>query len=200
MKKEIFIVHNSDIFRKGLNVIVRNYFNLEITQLHSLNELTAFTHIKNAYILVFAEIANEKELNLIYRLKTSNNVHIVKINSDNETLSQLSGIDQSISINSTNEDIRAKVSQFINSVGNNTDEKVENGELTSREKDVLELVAFGHSNKDIAEKLFISIHTVISHRKNITEKLGIKSISGLTVYAILNKVIDPDKINPDNLI
>ncbi|NJO92945.1 MAG: hypothetical protein HC831_31265, partial [Chloroflexia bacterium] len=49
-------------------------------------------------------------------------------------------------------------------------------------------------------KLFISIHTVISHRKNITEKLGIKSISGLTVYAVLNKLIDTESINPEQLI
>src|SRR5690606_28213921 len=59
----------------------------------------------------------------------------------------------------------------------------ENDELTSREKEVLKLVALGFSNKAIAEKLFISIHTVITHRKNITEKTGIKSISGLTVYS-----------------
>jgi DNA-binding CsgD family transcriptional regulator len=73
-------------------------------------------------------------------------------------------------------------------------------DLSEREKDVLQLVALGHSNKEIAEKLFISIHTVISHRKNITEKLGIKSISGLTVYAILNKMIDTEHIDPTSLI
>ena len=64
----------------------------------------------------------------------------------------------------------------------------------------MQLVALGNSNKEIAEKLFISIHTVISHRKNITEKLGIKSISGLTVYAILNKLIDTNSIDPEQLI
>ena len=58
----------------------------------------------------------------------------------------------------------------------------------------------GYANKEIAEKLFISIHTVISHRKNITDKLGIKSISGLTVYAILNKLIDTENIDPATLI
>jgi DNA-binding CsgD family transcriptional regulator len=78
--------------------------------------------------------------------------------------------------------------------------KNDSEELTSREKDVLKLVALGHSNKVIAEKLFISIHTVISHRKNITEKTGIKSISGLTVYAILNNLIDTETINPEDLI
>ena len=58
----------------------------------------------------------------------------------------------------------------------------------------------GFANKEIADKLFISIHTVISHRKNITEKLGIKSISGLTVYAIMNNLLDLEDINPEELI
>ena len=73
-------------------------------------------------------------------------------------------------------------------------------ELSAREKDVLIQVALGLANKEIADKLFISIHTVITHRKHITDKLGIKSISGLTVYAILNKLIDTDNIDPASLI
>ncbi|MDD4848614.1 MAG: response regulator transcription factor [Bacteroidales bacterium] len=65
----------------------------------------------------------------------------------------------------------------------------ENYELSKREIDVLIAVAKGMINKDIADKLNISIHTVISHRKNITRKTGIKSVSGLTVYALLNNLI-----------
>ena len=76
----------------------------------------------------------------------------------------------------------------------------DNGELTVREKEVIKLISLGLANKEIAEKLFISIHTVISHRKNITEKLGIKSISGLTVYAIMNNLLDIQDINPEELI
>jgi DNA-binding CsgD family transcriptional regulator len=48
--------------------------------------------------------------------------------------------------------------------------------------------------------LFVSTHTVISHRKNISEKTGIKSASGLTMYAILKKIIDVNEINQDELI
>jgi DNA-binding CsgD family transcriptional regulator len=73
-------------------------------------------------------------------------------------------------------------------------------ELTLREKEILRQVAMGFSNKEIADSLFISIHTVITHRKNITGKLGIKSISGLTVYAIINRLIDPDMTDPEKLI
>lgn len=63
------------------------------------------------------------------------------------------------------------------------------GNLTSREIDVLKLVARGQSNKQIADRLSISMHTVISHRKNITRKLGVKTVSGLTMYAVLNGLI-----------
>ena len=53
------------------------------------------------------------------------------------------------------------------------------------------LVASGMTNKEIADKLCISINTVLSHRKNITSKLGIRSASGLSVYAMMNGYISP---------
>jgi DNA-binding CsgD family transcriptional regulator len=65
-----------------------------------------------------------------------------------------------------------------------TAENSDNRTITSRELDVLKLVAAGHLNKEIADKLGISLNTVLSHRKNITSKLGIKTVSGLTFYCI----------------
>ena len=66
----------------------------------------------------------------------------------------------------------------------------ETEELSEREKDVLAQVVRGLSNKEIANVLFISTHTVISHRKNIARKLNIHSTAGLTIYAIVNKLVD----------
>ena len=68
--------------------------------------------------------------------------------------------------------------------------ETESNELTSREREILVSIAKGMMNKEIADKHNLSIHTVITHRKNITKKTGIKSVSGLTVYAILNNLID----------
>ena len=70
----------------------------------------------------------------------------------------------------------------------------ESHELSERERDVLVLVAKGLTNKEIASELNISPHTVISHRKNIVHKTGIRSVAGLTVYAVLNKFIDSDRL------
>ncbi len=67
-------------------------------------------------------------------------------------------------------------------------------ELSAREIEVLRLITQGLINKEIADRLNISLTTVISHRKNITEKLGIKSVSGLTVYAVMNGYIEADRI------
>ncbi|HBG69802.1 MAG: hypothetical protein A2W93_00290 [Bacteroidetes bacterium GWF2_43_63] len=66
--------------------------------------------------------------------------------------------------------------------------------LSERETDVLKLLAVGMSNKEIADKLNISINTVISHRKNLTQKTGIKTVSGLTIYAVVNKLISIDSL------
>lgn len=69
-----------------------------------------------------------------------------------------------------------------------------NKELSARETDVLQLIVKGITNKEIADKLNISLNTVLTHRKNITAKLGIKTVSGLTFYAIMNGLISGDEI------
>ena len=65
-------------------------------------------------------------------------------------------------------------------------------ELTAREQEVLATLARGLSNKEIADRLCISTHTVISHRKNIMHKTGFKTAQGLTFYALLNGLISQD--------
>lgn len=69
-----------------------------------------------------------------------------------------------------------------------------NKELSAREVEVLRLVVKGITNKEVADRLNISLNTVLSHRKNITAKLGIKTISGLTFYAIMNGIVSGDEI------
>lgn len=65
----------------------------------------------------------------------------------------------------------------------------ESYELSEREREVLLLVAKGLSSKEIADRLNISVHTVNTHRKNITHKTGIKSVAGLAVYAMLHNLV-----------
>ena len=94
-------------------------------------------------------------------------------------------------------DSKLKVINKMGQIAKNNDktEKNDDVELSKREIDVLVAVAKGMMNKEIADQMNISIHTVISHRKNITRKTGIKSVSGLTVYALLNNLIDETEVH-----
>jgi DNA-binding NarL/FixJ family response regulator len=102
---------------------------------------------------------------------------------DHTMLTPFSGV---IEINDTKSKVISKMNEFAQSEATKNDDV----ELSKRETDVLVAVAKGMMNKEIADQMNISIHTVISHRKNITRKTGIKSVSGLTVYALLNNLID----------
>lgn len=67
-------------------------------------------------------------------------------------------------------------------------------DLSEREREILVAVARGYMNKEIADRHNISIHTVITHRKNITRKTGIKTVAGLTIYAIMNGLVDMNDV------
>lgn len=84
----------------------------------------------------------------------------------------------------------SKIPQILRECCQDGDDTVdENYDLSERESEVLVLVAQGSSSKEIADKLNISIHTVNTHRKNITRKTGIKSVAGLAVYAMLHNLV-----------
>lgn len=66
--------------------------------------------------------------------------------------------------------------------------------LSDREIEVMSLIVQGFINKEIADKLNIGLSTVITHRKNIMDKLGLKSVSALTIYAVTHGYVDINKI------
>lgn len=77
-----------------------------------------------------------------------------------------------------------KISNMINQTPQSDEQ------LSDREKDVIVALVQGMTNKEIADHLFISINTVITHRRNIARKLQIHSPAGLTIYAIVNNLVD----------
>lgn len=74
------------------------------------------------------------------------------------------------------------------------DENEEQQTLSAREKEIVVCVVKGMTNREIADRLYISAHTVVTHRRNIARKLQIHSASGLTVYAIVNKLVELNDI------
>ena len=81
---------------------------------------------------------------------------------------------------------------------NDEDEKnlplQETEQLSQREKEIVICVVKGMTNKEIADRLFLSIHTVNTHRRNIARKLEIHSAAGLTIYAIVNKLVELSEV------
>lgn len=70
------------------------------------------------------------------------------------------------------------------------------GALSKREKDIIRNIAQGKANKEIADELCISVYTVATHRRNICSKLGIHSSAGLTIFAIINHIVDINDVKP----
>lgn len=67
--------------------------------------------------------------------------------------------------------------------------------LSEREKDIVRCIVRGMTNKEVAEELFISVNTVLTHRKNIARKLSIHSVAGLTIYAIAGGLVSLDEVH-----
>ena len=131
------------------------------------NKLKEFTNLKNQY-------TGSRWIGIIYAFY------------DHSILNQL---DNQFPIT---EDV-SKLIRIISEICNNkTSDKQQDEHLTERETDVLRWLAKGLSNKEIADKLNVSIHTVNTHRKNIMVKTDIRSLAGLTVYAVSKRIISLD--------
>ena len=98
-----------------------------------------------------------------------------------------------IELNDDFQRIKSTLKQVTNSLQSDGDEP-DTDPLSDREKEVLVCLSKGLKNNEIADTLNISVHTVITHRKNIVRKTGIKSVAALTVYAILNNLIEEKDI------
>ena len=103
--------------------------------------------------------------------------------------------DERISIYDSVDQLKDKLNKLFETPIEETTDDAEI--LSQREKEILTCVVKGQTNKEIAQTLFLSTHTVITHRRNIVRKLEIHSTAGLTIYAIVNKLVEIDEIKKD---
>lgn len=196
MDKQVYIVHGSAIVQSGLADILRKNFKCKITCYPDLASLSVNEEACSFKSIIFVEdvIANSNDyfdfINKSTDLKSFSitNCHSEKTPGNSE---------YTLYLYHSADDICEQVKHVFKQQVHGEDEAEG---LSNREVEVLRLVALGYANKEIADNLHISTHTVMSHRKNITEKLGIKSISGLTVYAIINNYIDTTNLDVKDLI
>lgn len=105
--------------------------------------------------------------------------------------SQLKGYDERVTLFDDMASLEKKITELLNIAD---EEEPDQDALSQREKEIVDCIVRGMTNKEIAEKLFISVHTVMTHRKNITRKLQIHSAAGLTIYAIVNKLVELSEV------
>jgi len=194
--KSIVLISLSDVVLKGLAEILKSSLAGEIMQLHRGDEIIDYPELSGHFLVIASSEELEKSKLLIrHILPAEGSVHFLPLNLEPVP----PATDHSLNIYDSHTLICYKVNEILNSFGTSQTKEADT-ELTRREIEVLQLLTKGYSNKEIADQLFVSTHTVISHRKNISEKTGIKSASGLTMYAILKKIVDVSEINTSDLI
>lgn len=106
---------------------------------------------------------------------------------------QIRAYDDLVNIYDSSDELKHKLER-LNTEEISAEVEEEQQSLSSREKEIVICVVRGMTNREIADRLYLSTHTVITHRRNIARKLQVHSASGLTVYAIVNKLIELNDI------
>ncbi len=193
----VIIAELSQLVRLGINGIVRQMgIPLVIREVTEAEKLPGILRKDHSYLFITSSsfIGNCSADFLKHILSGGRKIRRVLIRNRYEESDSNKAFDEIIEPEDNEKAIYRKLEKQFRVLLNTSIPASQPEEISDREKEVLQLVALGMTNKEIAGKLFISSHTVITHRKNITAKLGIKTIAGLTVYAVIHKLIAPEQL------
>ncbi|MBR2637475.1 MAG: response regulator transcription factor [Bacteroidaceae bacterium] len=194
-KYKILLIEPSEIVALGFKEIISRSSDFEI--MSTLANPTYYTNIKSRPDIVVINPAvvnyNERFDVRSFFCVNGDNVSIVALTNSGYEEGVMRLYDGCINIYDNAQRVIQKLRSAIEETLQNP--KNEINELSVRERDILVAVAKGRTNKEIADEFNISVYTVISHRRNISRKLGINSVPGLTVYAIMNKLVDISDFN-----
>lgn len=195
---KIAIAEPSVIIRSGLSVALKRIpgIHIQTFEIASYDLLANYIRLHKPDVLIlnpsFWGMAN---LPKIKEDSGHNTLKCFALLSGMVDESILKHYDEKISLYDTVEQLKEKLDKLFETEPEDLTD--DTNTLSLREKEILTCVVKGQTNKEIAQTLFLSTHTVITHRRNIARKLEIHSTAGLTIYAIVNKLIELDEIKKD---
>lgn len=204
MNKELLtiaIAEPSVIIRSGITVVLKRIpgFRIQPVEINSIDTLNNYLLLHKPDILIINpafwghfDIARLKEDTANPKLKSLallySSIDVSLLRNYNDTISIFESVEQ----------LKEKLEKLFESPSDVDAD--ETNALSIREKEIITCVVKGLTNKEIATELFLSTHTVISHRRNIARKLEIHSTAGLTIYAIVNKLVELEEIKKNMLL
>lgn len=188
----IAIVEPSVIIRNGIvSVLKRLNLDIDIVEISDMPQLQNLLEKHNPDVVII----DPTQIGMIslqhIKENLSGSKKFIALQSNLADASALKGYDEFISLYDSAEQIKTKVESVISE---NKQDDSDKQELSQREKEIVSSIVKGLTNKQIAEVLHLSVHTVMTHRRNISGKLQIHSSAGLAIYAIVNKLVSLDEI------
>jgi DNA-binding NarL/FixJ family response regulator len=189
--KKVIVVSSAFLLSAGIENLALELSGMLVDHVYIGSEKNLCEKIiskKPEYVVIDPESINDGLLPLLRKLNQEKQIKIIGLISSNSKNNIISLFRHTLNIQHTKYKLVETLKKIIGKEDkvNNQDEKL----LSKRETEILRNLALGLTNQEIADKLFLSIHTVMTHRKKITRKLAIKTVSGLTVYALMNKLVD----------
>ncbi len=195
-KITIVLIDHSYLVRSGMENLLREFPEVSLTEVFDGSEkhlVEKTMSLKPDFIIINPKSIKDSLNSFV--LSLGNDALLIGLVDEHTPPVIRSRFKHILTITDNKYDLLNNMHKLMGTNSKDKSGKHENHSLSERETTVLKHITQGMTNQEIAEKLFLSVHTVTTHRKNITKKLGIKTVSGLTVYALLNKIIDMGEVN-----
>ncbi len=186
----IAIAESSVVIRTGMTHTLKRLPNLRIQPVELLSTEALNDCLRTQYpdiLIINPAFGDYFDIARFREEHAGKGIRVMALTSSFVDASLLNKYDDTFSIFDDLETLGNKISKLQNI---EVEEAGEHETLSQREKEIVICVVKGMTNKETADKLFLSIHTVITHRRNISRKLQIHSAAGLTIYAIVNKLVE----------
>ncbi len=192
---KIAIAEPSAIIRSGLSVVLKRIQgnHIQTFEISSFDMIVNYLRVHKPNVLILNPVSwGVVDLQKLKEDSGHSQLKCFALITGMVDESILKQYDNKITVYDNVDNLKHKLEKLLDKSSHRSPD--DTGNLSIREKEILTCVVKGQTNKEIAESLFLSTHTVITHRRNIARKLEIHSTAGLTIYAIVNKLVELDDV------